>query len=262
MEIWNQPEIRVARQHLLDHPVYHALTTVEALRVFMEHHVYAVWDFMSLLKRLQRDLNPVVLPWVPPANREQTRFINEVVRDEESDNGIHGGHLSHFELYLEAMVECDAQTAEVRRFVDLVGAGADSQAALVEVGAPSSVRRFVEFTLDTAMHGKTHEVCAAFFFGRENLIPDMFDQLIQDFAARGELPYRFLYYLHRHVEVDGDHHGPLAERMLAEMCQGSDERVEEAIRMALRSLRLRGELWDGVLAAIEGRASGARQKLA
>ena len=257
MELWNRPDIREARDRLLEHPVYQALDTVEALRVFMQHHVFAVWDFMSLLKRLQLDLNPVSLPWIPPPNREQSRFINEVVMVEESDNDIHGGHISHFELYLDAMKECGADTTQITRFIAGVTAGEEPAVLFERMGIPETIRQFVGFTLQTALNAETHAVCAAFFFGRENLIPDMFDRLIQGFAERGALPYRFLYYLHRHVEVDGDHHGPLAQKMLAQLCEGSDERMEAAIAVALGSLRHRGILWDGVLREIHALAPAA-----
>jgi len=252
-ELWNRPEIREARARLLAHPVYRELETPEALQVFMSHHVFAVWDFMSLLKRLQRDLNPVTLPWTPPPNREQTRFINELVMVEESDIDIHAGHISHFELYLEAMDECGADTTPARTFVERIAAGDDPVAVSTALDVPASVRRFVGHTLETALAGTIHEVCAAFFFGRENLIPDMFEVLIQAFAERGKVPYRFLYYLHRHVEVDGDHHGPLAERMLLRLCEGSPAKMDAAVRIAIASLERRSELWDGVLEEIARR---------
>jgi hypothetical protein len=247
VELWHRPEIRTARDRLLSHPVYGALQSPEALQVFMSHHVYAVWDFMSLLKRLQRDLNPVRLPWTPPPNREQTRFINELVMVEESDIDIHSEHISHFELYLEAMEECGADASPPRRFVERVAGGEAPAEVLEKLGVPASVRRFVGHTLDVALQGAIHEVCAAFFFGRENLIPDMFEVLIQAFAERGKVPYRFLYYLHRHVEIDGDHHGPLAERMLVDLCEGSEHKMEAAVRIAVTSLEHRARLWDGVV---------------
>jgi hypothetical protein len=70
---------------IVAHPVFRRLTSVTALRIFMEHHVYAVWDFMSLLKALQRAVTCIELPWVPCGDPAARRFINEIVLDEESD---------------------------------------------------------------------------------------------------------------------------------------------------------------------------------
>ncbi len=50
--------LRPLRDQVVDHDVYHQMKTVDHVHVFMEHHVFAVWDFMSLLKALQRRLNP------------------------------------------------------------------------------------------------------------------------------------------------------------------------------------------------------------
>jgi len=56
------------RAALLDHPIYAQVTSVADLRRFMEDHVFAVWDFMSLLKRLQQDMTCIRVPWFPVEN--------------------------------------------------------------------------------------------------------------------------------------------------------------------------------------------------
>jgi hypothetical protein len=91
---------------LLGHPVYREINSLAALRLFMEHHVFAVWDFMSLLKTLQVRLCCVGVPWLPAADPQATRFINEIVLAEESDEDGQGGYLSHFGLYLRSMTRC------------------------------------------------------------------------------------------------------------------------------------------------------------
>jgi alcohol dehydrogenase len=57
------------RAALAGHPVYGRINGPAPLRLFMEHHVFAVWDFMSLLKALQRRLCCNDVPWLPPADQ-------------------------------------------------------------------------------------------------------------------------------------------------------------------------------------------------
>ncbi len=242
--------IETVRTELLNHPLYGVLSAPHQVRIFMQHHVFAVWDFMSLLKRLQRDLTCISLPWVPSPEPTHARFINEIVLGEETDEDGYGGYASHFEIYLEAMREVGADTGPITRFVNAVRSGCDPVAGLSEVTVPGSVRQFVQHTRELASAGGTHEVCAAFFFGREEIIPEMFQALVHEFERHGRSADRLLYYLRRHIELDGDTHGLLAERLLESFCRGNPIRSREAEQTAIRSLRSRIELWNGVLADI------------
>ena len=67
------------RAALLAHPIYARVNDLAALRAFMQHHVFAVWDFMSLLKSLQRRLTSLEVPWLPPEDPEAARLVNEIV---------------------------------------------------------------------------------------------------------------------------------------------------------------------------------------
>lgn len=91
------------QKQLAVHPLYKAVQNIGDLRLFMENHVYAVWDFMSLLKYLQRELTCVNIPWIAQGFRTSRRLINEIVLGEESDF-VGGQHISHLELYLDSMV--------------------------------------------------------------------------------------------------------------------------------------------------------------
>ena len=80
------------RTKLLQHPIYGRLDGIDALRSFMAHHIFAVWDFMSLLKEMQRQLCVVDVPWLPSSNSLGCRLVNEIVLGEESDENDRGGY--------------------------------------------------------------------------------------------------------------------------------------------------------------------------
>ena len=245
------PYLQIARlrKELVSHPIYAEVDRLESLRVFMKYHVFAVWDFMSLLKALQRAVTCVEVPWVPAGNPKVRRFVNEIVLGEESDEDGRGGYLSHFELYCQAMEQCGADLRPVQRFLKELQGGRGWERALDRAGAPECVVQFVGNTLEVALSGKPHCIAAAFFFGREDVIPDMFRALVAT-IHRESAPNleRFLYYVDRHIELDGDHHGPLARQMVTQLCDNNRVFHQEAVEAALRSLRSRVELWDGVLA--------------
>uniref|UniRef100_UPI0037836212 DUF3050 domain-containing protein n=1 Tax=Prosthecobacter sp. TaxID=1965333 RepID=UPI0037836212 len=62
--------INTERQTLLAHQYYGQLRALKHLAVFMDHHVFAVWDFMSQLKALQVRLTCDDVPWRPVGNAQ------------------------------------------------------------------------------------------------------------------------------------------------------------------------------------------------
>ena len=80
-----QDKINDQREKLLKHKLYSNIETIKDLQVFTENHVYAVWDFMSLLKALQIKLTCTKTPWVPNSNSQTAYLINEIVLAEETD---------------------------------------------------------------------------------------------------------------------------------------------------------------------------------
>ena len=251
----DSPLLAAARVSLLRHPLRQALTTPTAWRIFMSHHIFAVWDFMTLVKRLQRELTCTALPWLPPADPQASRFINSVVLAEESDEDGAGGISSHFGLYLGAMQESSADPAPARAFIAQLRAGRPVAAALAQAGAPAAAARFVGATLRLAEHGRLEEVCAAFFWGREEIIPDMFAGLLQSLAASGHEAPRLRAYMDRHVSLDADEHGPMARQMMARLCADHPGAAGRAEAAATAALSERHHLWDAIHAAIIG-ASG------
>jgi hypothetical protein len=239
------------RQALLEHPVYQRIDRIDALHCFMEHHVCAVWDFMSLLKALQGALCCVAPPWTPPLDARACRMLNEIVLAEESDDDGHGGYASHFELYRQAMQTCGASTAGIDALVAQIRGGTPWSAALEQSTLPSPARRFVAATFALVESGDVCALAASFTFGREDLLPDVFQRIVDELndEAGGALePFR--YYLERHIGLDGDEHGPLARRLVADLCGADADRWQSATDAAVNSLVARRALWDGIAAAI------------
>jgi hypothetical protein len=248
-------EHRIAplREQLVRHPLYASIRSIADLRLFMESHVFAVWDFMSLLKSLQRALTSVEVPWIPTAHPASRRFINEIVLGEESDE-YEGRPASHFEIYLEAMQRAGANTAVITGVVDAARQSNPDRMALVHQAlqaAPSAAREFVRTTF-RVIAGPVAAQAAAFTFGREDAIPDMFRALVKDINREmaGDLS-PFVWYLERHIEVDGDDHGPLAVRMVADLCASDPELWDQAAQAAEDAIRARLSLWDGILAQLD-----------
>jgi hypothetical protein len=237
------------RDALLAHPIYLSIDTMPRLRCFMRHHVFAVWDFMCLAKRLQRDLTSLGDVWLPPARPALARFINSVVLGEESDVDPHGQAASHFDLYISAMDEVGAATDTVRAFIARLHDGSPPLRALATVGVPLPVQRFVAHTLDTAAHGSTIEVLASFLFGREDLIPEMFARLLHGWAGSCDAA-RFRYYVERHIELDGDDHGPAGLRAIADLAGSDPGRWRAATRAAESAIASRIALWNAICDAV------------
>jgi len=248
------------RASLLGHGLYGRLHSLEDFQVFLEHHVYAVWDFMSLLKSLQRQLTCTEVPWVPRGDPRVRALINEIVLGEESDTGCGEVPTSHFELYLKAMEEAGANTVPVRCFVDRISRGSTLDEASREAGVPVCARRFMEHTFHVIRTRRVHEVAAAFTYGREGVIPGLFGEIVArlDRESAGVLGI-FRQYLERHIVLDGDEHFRAGERMVALLCEGDPRKHEEAAISAAEALEVRLALWDAIPAgASVGRARAVR----
>ena len=249
------------RAELLDHPIYTRVVSVADLRRFMEDHVFAVWDFMSLLKRLQQDMTCVRVPWFPADNAKAARLINDIVIGEETDVGPDGCYVSHLALYLRAMRDVGASTRQFEKFRSLVFVGVPVEVSLTRIGAPRHVQAFVAHTMALANSGSTEEVLAAFFYGREDIIPEMFRRLLDTvYGARhnDERLRHFIYYIDRHIELDGDSHGPKGRELLEDLLANSPHREEQARRAACSSIRARIGLWNGTLSKLRNSRGGER----
>ena len=248
-----QTVIEPLRQEIINHKVYSVINDIEDLKIFMQYHVYAVWDFMSLLKSLQIGLTSTTTPWFPVGNANTRYLINEIVTGEESDVDGNGIRKSHYEMYLEAMNQCGADTTAVNKFTDALKATGSFETAYKTADVPKEAREFMDFSFEVIDGKLSHLQSAAFTFGREDLIPNMFVSIVRDLNQKfpGELSL-IKYYLERHIEVDGDHHSHLALEMTAELCGENEAYWKAAEEISLAALQQRINLWNGVYDEIVG----------
>ena len=239
------------KQQLCCHPIFKEITSLTKLQLFMESHVFAVWDFMTLTKRLQQDLTCTQLPWLPPTDPHAARLINEIVLGEESDEHPENGYCSHFELYREAMVEVGASTATIDTFITLQRRGMEAQTALQQIDVPHGVSRFVESTLHIALNAPPHCVAATFLHGRESVIPAMFERLLQGSAIINRQAPILSHYLNRHIELDTEDHEPGAQQLLQRLIGADANRQEQADEAALDAVESRITFWDNVRASLQ-----------
>ncbi|UGU15273.1 DUF3050 domain-containing protein [Sinomicrobium kalidii] len=241
-------EISPLRNQLLKHSLYQNINSPDDLKLFLEYHVFAVWDFMSLLKALQQKLTCTETPWIPTGNPELRYLINEIVLAEETDSNKEGNHLSHYEMYLGAMKECGANTSRIENFIsDLLSL----KNILVDIKLselPPAVKDFLNFTFFLIEEGKPHKIASAFTFGREDLIPEMFTAILREMQQNFPEFHinKLVYYFERHIELDQDEHGPMALRMVSELCEDNEQKWKEAKDAATMAMQMRIALWDTI----------------
>jgi len=234
------------RNEIVKHKLYSKLKTKSDIKKLMESHVFAVWDFMSLLKALQINLTCFEIPWRPIGDPKIRRLVNSIVLEEESDVDSEGNPASHFELYLEAMKECEAETSTIETFMKNLNK--DSRPKINE-----DIDSFLNTTFSIIEGGKSHEIASAFTFGREDLIPDMFIPLIEGINADNNHLNKLIYYFKRHIEVDGDMHGPMSMEMLSYLCNNDAKKISESSRISKDALHARISLWNGIEKEIKQR---------
>jgi len=244
------------RQRIVHHELWKNMRTEKDVQVFMEAHVFAVWDFMSILKTLQRGLTCTSPVWYPSRRPRITRFINEIVVDEEADvvDGFFAP-ISHAELYLEAMRQCGASTTAISAFMTTLRHGGHPDSALESPSIPPPSQRFVRATQQMLAQDSLPAAAACFAYGREKVIPSMFHEIVGalNTANTEQQSSQFsvlLKYLERHIEVDGDEHGPLAREMVGLVCGVDDENWRQAEKEARGAMVARVALWDGILEEI------------
>jgi len=240
--------IQEYKNQLLTHSLYEKVKTIEDLHCFLENHIYAVWDFMSLLKALQNKLTCTTTPWLPVGNPQVRYLINEIVVAEETDLAMDGTRQSHFEMYLDAMQQCGATTSVVSEFLENVKNTQNIFVSIKQSNLHPNVKAFLDFTFRVIEEGKAHKIAAAFTFGREDLIPSMFTEILKNFQSNfpeTDLS-KLIYYFERHIELDADEHGPMAMQMIFELCGSSETKWSEVEEVSVEALQKRIGLWDAI----------------
>lgn len=232
------------------HPLYKSILNLTDLAIFMEQHVFAVWDFMCLLKTLHSQLVSTQAPWFPPLDTESARLINELLIEEESD--ILPDELtyqSHFETYLNAMHQVGANTQPIKNFLSQIKEKPLTE-AISTAEIPCHVKQFVETTF-SFFKLTPHELATAFVFGREAITQSMFQPLLTQIEQ--QLPHDdkpklklIQYYFNRHITLDSEQHLPKALQMLTRLC-GDDPKKWQACEItAGKALTARLEFLTGI----------------
>ncbi len=151
-------------------------------------------------------------------------------------------------MYLDAMETMGANVKGIEDFVVRAKASSDIQKAIVESELDARIKDFLNFTFSVIQGGEAHQIASAFTFGREDLIPDMFTSILNELQAKSPAVdmSKFIYYFQRHIELDGDEHGPLAMQMISELAGDDDKKWQEMQDIALQALQVRSKLWDAI----------------
>ena len=240
------------KNKLRNHSLYNSIESVEDLKIFTNAHVYAVWDFMSLLKSLQLHLTSTEIPWTPSKDSKAARFINEIVLEEETDIGNSNVPSSHYEMYINAMKEIKANSNKIESLLEKIKEKKSITKSLDEINAKQPIKDFIQFTFDTIATNEPHKIASVFTFGREDLIPNMFIQIVKNINNEKNVSAnKLIYYLERHIELDGDDHGPIALKMISKLCGDNKKKWDDVISYSKRALKERIKLWDHILNCIE-----------
>tara|TARA_Y100001960_G_scaffold99292_1_gene106689 strand:- start:458 stop:1219 length:762 start_codon:yes stop_codon:yes gene_type:complete len=235
------------QEKLINHDLYHNINSIDTLKIFMENHIFAVWDFMSLLKSLQIHLTCVQIPWKPVNNTDAARFINEIVLEEETDKINSEQTVSHFELYIDSMKEIGATTDQIYSFIDMIDERKNFEEVIFSSSIDQNIKSFLSFTFNIIESNEVHKIAAAFTFGRENVIPDMFIKIVKKISKENDLrSKKFIYYLERHIELDGNDHGPIALKMINNLCGEDISKWDDVINIAKKSMEMRIKLWNHI----------------
>ncbi|PZN76053.1 MAG: hypothetical protein DM484_17295 [Candidatus Methylumidiphilus alinenensis] len=242
-------EIKKLTSKLVSHRLYSSIVSINDILIYMEHQVWCVWDFMSLVKAIQNHFISSDIAWLPPTDALSGHQIYEILMTEETDIDETGGkHSSHFETYVRAMTQAGADKTSIERFISELRNGKTIEDALILAKPPEAAKAFVETTIKIA-RGPIHGVVAAFCLSREGIIPDMFTTFLSHLDVKENLSI-FEWYLRRHVAVDSECHGPQSVRLFKHVIGDDPVKQHEALEVAKEALIARVTFLDKILAAL------------
>lgn len=229
-------------EKIISHPVYNVVASDYNLRLFMGEHVFAVWDFMCLLKELHRQIVSTSSPWFPPKDALSANLIGSILVEEEGDVAEDGSYASHFDIYLTAMSQIGADTSQIQALLAALAKGMNFHEALESITIRHGTRQFV-LTTFSFFDQPLHQLAAAFVYGREGITAAMFKPLLKQLESKieqGQSHYQTLvYYLKRHITLDDNEHFPKALQMLANLVGEDKQKLDEAEQAAIRALEAR-----------------------
>jgi hypothetical protein len=144
------------------------------------------------------------------------------------------------------MAEVGANTKPILRFIDNVDQHGIDHAIENTKGIPDCTRDFMRTTFDFIATGKKHVIASAFTYGREAVIPGMFRGILQQLNINSYEAKKFHYYLQRHIELDGDEHGPMATKLVENLCGEDPLAYVEAETVAIDAMNARIKFWDAL----------------
>ena len=242
-----QNELIPYREKLATHPLYSKLKSPTDIFVFMSLHIYSVWDFMNLLKTLQRHFTCISIPWVPPKNPKLSRLINEIVLEEESDL-IDGQHTSHFMYYFKAIQSLNINAPHLNSFYTDLSCNVSYSTLISRPYIPTSAQTFMSSTF-RFIETSTLAATSAFTFGRETLVPTLFEPIKSLHTHSSPELSQFIAYIERHIELDGESHSKLSLELVSELIQ-SEQDYQLVLNHAKKALESRIVFWDGIANSI------------
>ncbi len=151
------------------------------------------------------------------------------------------------------MTQCGASTTQINTFLKNVEETKNIFVSIKQSDLHPNVKAFLDFTFRVIEQGKPHEIAAAFTFGREDLIPNMFTEILRNFQQNfpeTDLS-KLIYYFERHIELDADEHGPMAMQMITELCGDSEQKWNEVQEVSVLALEKRIGLWNAIEEQVE-----------